>query len=41
LTMFWFEIILLCKICLNFEILIFQTISNGKTTKIKVVGLEM
>jgi hypothetical protein len=26
---------------LNFEILIFQTTSDGKTTKIKVVGLEM
>jgi hypothetical protein len=29
------------KFCLNFKIWIFQTTSDGKTTKIKVVGLEM
>jgi hypothetical protein len=29
------------KLCLNFKIWIFQTISDGKTTKIKVVGLEL
>ena len=28
------------KLCLNFKIRIFQTTSDGKTTKIKVVGLE-
>jgi hypothetical protein len=29
------------KLCLNFKFWIFQTISDGKTTKIKVVGFEM
>jgi hypothetical protein len=29
------------KLCLNFKFWIFQTTSDGKNTKIKVVGLEM
>jgi hypothetical protein len=41
LAIFWFESSYYAKLSLNFKIRKFQTTSDRKTTKIKVVGLKM